>query len=112
MTAAVDTRESGVPTFQEGVFFGMAEDHYHAVPALSASGVKNLRMSPLDFYMRAPWLNAHYEADNDEPEDSFAKVLGRAYHKRILEGREAFIACYAPAFDPSAHKGALGGART
>lgn len=101
---------NGSLDFKEGVFFGMPEEKYHAVPALSSSGVKNLRMSSLDFYMRAPWLNAHYEAENEETEDSFAKVLGRAYHKRILEGREAFLTCYAPAFEPGWHEDALEGA--
>jgi hypothetical protein len=83
------------------------EDEYHAVPALSSSGVKNLRMSPLDFYMRASWLNAHYEAENEDTEDSFAQITGRAYHKRILEGREAFAALYAPALDKASIKDLL-----
>lgn len=98
-----------VPGFKQGVFFGMPDDEYFAVPALSASGVKNLRMSPLDFWARARWLNPAYEDDNEEP-DSFVRVLGKAYHKRILEGREAFENCYAPAFDPSGYKDALDGA--
>ena len=98
-----------VPGFKQGVFFGMPEDEYFAVPALSASGVKNLRMSPLDFWARSRWLNPLYEEDNEEP-DSFARTLGKAYHKRILEGREAFDGCYAPAFDPADHPGALDGA--
>lgn len=95
--------------FAPGVHFGLSEDDYFSVPALSASGVKNLRMSPLDFWARSRWLNPAYEDDNEEP-DSFARVLGKAYHKRILEGREAFLGCYAPAFDPENHKGALDGA--
>lgn len=95
--------------FAPGIHFGLSEDEYFSVPALSASGVKNLRMSPLDFWARARWLNPSYEDDNEEA-DSFARTLGKAYHKRILEGREAFLNCYAPAFDPTQHKDALDGA--
>ena len=39
------------------------------------------------------WLNPDYV-----DEDSEAKMIGRAYHKRILEGREAFYAAYAETF--------------
>lgn len=95
--------------FKPGIFFGMPEEEYFSVPALSASGVKSLRMSPLDFWARARWLNPAYEDDNEEV-DSFARILGKAYHKRICEGREAFTACYAPAFNPDDYKGALDGA--
>lgn len=95
--------------FAPGIYFGLPEDDYFSVPALSASGVKNLRMSPLDFWARARWLNPGYDDDNEEPDESFARILGRAYHKRILEGTDAFARCYAPTFDPAAHKGALDG---
>lgn len=98
------------PEFQAGVYFGMPEETYFAVPALSASGMKHLRTSPLDFWARAQWLNPNYEDDQEDAGDSFARVLGKAYHKRILEGRGAFAECYAPAFDPADHKGALDGA--
>lgn len=100
---------TGVEDFAPGIYFGMSEDDYFAIPALSASGIKNIRMSPLDFWARARWLNPGYEDDNEEV-DSFVRILGKAYHKRILEGREAFLNCYAPTFDSSAHKGALEGA--
>lgn len=96
--------------FAEGIHFGLPEDDYFSVPALSASGIKNLRMSPLDFWARARWLNPNYEEDCEEGEDSFARVLGKAYHKRILEGKEAFLSCYAPAFNPADYPNALDGA--
>jgi hypothetical protein len=52
-------------------------------------------MSPLDFWARASWLG---NKQDENGEDSFAQILGKAYHKRILEGRAAFDACYAPTF--------------
>ncbi len=82
--------------FRPGLFFGMDAEEYHAIPALSASGIKNLRSSPLDFWVRS-WLNTDKEEVSDA-EDSFAKILGSAYHKRICEGQRAFHRCYAPSF--------------
>ena len=93
--------------FEPGVHFGLSDEEYFSVPALSASGMKNLRISPLDFWARSAWLNPNYEDDQEDASDSFARTLGKAYHKRILEGRGAFDACYAPSFDPSAHPDAL-----
>lgn len=79
---------------EEGVFFGLPEEEYHAAFALSASGIKNLRISTLDFWARSP-LNPDHHDDETE-----AKIVGRAYHKRIVEGRDAFDAIYAPEIDP------------
>lgn len=89
---------------EPGVYFGLAEDEYHAAFALSASGIKHLRVSPLDFWVRSP-LNPNPDAETDA--DTFAKMLGRAYHKRIVEGREAFAAAYAPEISRDDYPGAL-----
>lgn len=96
--------------FEPGVFFNLPEDDYFSVEALSASGMKHLRVSPLDYWANSRTLNPNYEADQEDVVDSFAKTLGKSFHKRILEGREAFANCYAPAFDPSAYPDALEGA--
>jgi hypothetical protein len=94
--------------FRPGLFFGMDADEYHAIPALSASGIKNLRASTLDFWTRS-WMNTDQEEVSDA-EDSFAKVLGTAYHKRIVEGDAAFRRCYAPSFtEDDCPKGTLKG---
>lgn len=87
---------------EPGIYFGMPEADYHAIPALSFSGIKHLSISPMDFWARASWLNPLYE-----PRESDAMDLGTAYHCRIVEGREAFAKRYAPAFDPGAHPDAL-----
>ena len=78
---------------EPGVYFGMPEEIYHAVPALSNSGMKNLRQSSMDFWARS-WMMGERESDDTE-----AKARGRAYHKRILEGSMAFRAYYATALD-------------
>lgn len=80
------------PGIEYGLYFGLPEEEYHAIPALSASGIKNLLISPTDFYYRS-WLNAEKEDVESE-----ALVIGKAYHKRILEGRAAFEQAYCPTF--------------
>lgn len=87
---------------EPGVYFGLPEDEYHAHPALSASGIKNLMVSPLDFWARS-WMNPYPREDSD----SFAMKLGTAFHRRILEGREAFYRDYGPTCDPSDYPTAL-----
>jgi len=88
------------PDIVDGIHFGLSDEIYHVIPALSASGIKNLLISGPDFYYRCPWLNPAYE---DEETDSLAKVAGRAYHARILEGREVFNDRYGPLFDAPAN---------
>jgi hypothetical protein len=85
-------------TYAEGIYFGMPEEEYHALPMLSASGMKNILISPTDFYYRS-WLFAEREDRNDESE---ALIVGRAYHKRILEGSAAFDRDYVTEYDPPA----------
>jgi hypothetical protein len=86
---------------EPGVYFGLPDTDYHGHFALSASGIRNLRISTLDFWARSP-LNP--DAEREETE---FMTLGTAYHKRIVEGREAFLAAYAPALDPADHPDAL-----
>jgi hypothetical protein len=86
MTAATE--------ISDGVHFGLDAEIYHAIPALSASGIKNLLISGPDFWYRTPWLNADY-AD----EDTEARMIGRAYHTRILEARDVFYDNYAQTFE-------------
>lgn len=83
---------------EDGIYFEMDEADYHALPFLSASGIKNLLISPMDFWARS-WMNPlkdMEDADTDEPE---WKITGHAYHKRILEGRKAFESRYAATFE-------------
>ncbi len=95
LTEAIGSAKAGTG-FQPGIAFDMPEDEYHAVPALSYSGIRNLLISPLDFYLRCRWLNPDFR---DEPTDAMS--LGKAYHCRIVEGREAFDRRYAAALDPA-----------
>ena len=88
---------------ESGVYFGLDSDAYHAVPALSSSGIKWLSVSTMDYWARTPWLNPNYRPD-DETE---FQELGSAYHARILEGRDVFYRQYAAALDPADYPDAL-----
>ena len=86
---------------EDGVWFGLDENEYHAAFALSASGIKNLRISTLDFWARSV-LNPDYE-----DEDTEAMKIGRAYDRRITEGKERFYQQYAAALATEDLEGAL-----
>ena len=85
-----------------GIYFGMDADSYHAIPALSNSGVKQILVSPMNFWANTSWLNPEYE----EEESRFME-MGKAYHTRIVEGKDAFYSKYAPSLDPDDYPGAL-----
>jgi hypothetical protein len=100
------------PAVQEpGVRFGMPQEEYHAALALSAHGIANLRASSLDFWTRCHALNPALAEDaavgNAKAEDSEARLIGRAYHARIVEGPQAFADQFASDIDPADHPGAL-----
>lgn len=88
----------------DGLYFGLDEETYHAEPRLSSSLMKWLRVSPADFWVRS-WLNP----DRVEDEDSGARLIGKAYHRRILEGREAFLRDYAAMLDRADYPEAIAG---
>lgn len=73
-----------------GIYFGMPADEYHADTALSASGIKQLMISPLDYWVTS-WMNP----DREIVEETESQALGTAVHKRILEGAESFNDAYA-----------------
>lgn len=81
------------PVFEDGIYFGLDEKLYHATNRLSTSGIKEVRASPFDYWYGCSYLNTGHKAR----EETDAMELGTAFHKRILEGRAAFDALYAPA---------------
>ncbi|MGE3645236.1 MAG: SAP domain-containing protein [Beijerinckiaceae bacterium] len=89
---------------EPGVYFGMPEDEYHSDPALGSSDIRHLLISQSDYWFRSRHLNPLYEEiDTDTP----ARIRGRALHKLILEGQEAFEAQYQRGIDPADYPGAL-----
>lgn len=77
----------------DGIYFDMAEEEYHAIPRLSASGIQNMMISPATFWAKS-WLNP----DQDDAEETAAQEIGKAYHCARLEP-ERFFSCYVPEID-------------
>lgn len=86
----------------EGVYFDMPEEVYHAAEGLSCSGMKVLRISPYHYW----WQSHMNPARPEREEDTHAKLWGKAFHKLMLEP-EQFDACYAEAFNAEDHEGLL-----
>jgi hypothetical protein len=86
---------------EPGIFRGMPEEEYHRALALSASGIKWLRVSSLDWWARSV-LSPDYVDEETE-----AKRIGKAFHARIVEGRDVFNDRYAAALDPADYPDAL-----
>lgn len=66
-------------SFEEGIYFGLPEEEYHAAKALSCSGMKKLLVSELQGwnYLVNPY--------KEEDADSNAREYGKAAHRYILE---------------------------
>jgi hypothetical protein len=75
--------------FADGVYFGLDEDVYHRDPALGSSDLKRLAAEPADYWFASP-LNPNRAPDETTP----AQALGKAVHKLVLEGEQAFAAAF------------------
>lgn len=62
-----------------GIYFGMPADEYHKDPSLSASGIRNLLISPLDYWVQSNLNPAYVD------EKTSAMIAGTAFHHRLLE---------------------------
>jgi hypothetical protein len=80
-----------------GIYFGMPADVYHAIPALSSTGLKNLLISAPDFYFNS-WLNPLRDEDNEDGESKEWQKFGEASHIRNLEGKTVFDKLYCVEF--------------
>jgi hypothetical protein len=101
----------GVPQLPApGIYFGMSDEDYHALPALSASGIKKLAASPMIFWSDTAWLCERKRREVEEAKEGGDKahfIFGKAYHCRIMEGREAFASRFAVELDPADYPDAL-----
>lgn len=82
------------PLIPDGVFLNMPEEAYHADPALGSTDLKAILTNPVQFHWhkRNP---ARLEMEPDDVErESLAKRFGKALHKIVLEGPDAFDASY------------------
>jgi PDDEXK-like domain of unknown function (DUF3799) len=67
-----------------GIYFNMPEDEYHADPAIGSTDLRRLLASGPDYWWSSP-LNPQRE-QRETP----ALAFGKAMHRFVLEGRQAF----------------------
>lgn len=65
----------------DGIYFGLPAEEYHADPALGSSGIRDLMISPLRY-----WVNSPHNPNGPVDEGSDAKDLGTYLHDLLLEG--------------------------
>lgn len=73
-----------------GIYFGMPEDEYHADCSLGSTDLRNLIVSPAQYYWYSS-ANQHRKPQKDTK----ALRYGRAIHKCVLEGYDEFSKFYA-----------------
>lgn len=102
-TENIGAQKIHVPeTMEPGVYFNMPDDEYLKARALSNSGIKKLRVSPLDYWVDTPWLNPDAEVTKTKYTDE-----GTAWHKRVLEGPELFYEFFAADIEKSDYPNAI-----
>lgn len=71
---------------EDGIYFDLPEDVYHAVERASTSGLQKMCVSPADFW-RESWLNPKPPTLDEEQlkRKEKTRALGRAYHCARLE---------------------------
>jgi PDDEXK-like uncharacterized protein DUF3799/SAP domain-containing protein len=93
------------PAFQPhapGIVFGMAAEEYHRDPALGSTDLKRLLRSPSDY-----WWESHLNPNRPPDKDTPARQKGRALHKLVLEGEQAFAEAFVEEPQPTGHPGCL-----
>jgi hypothetical protein len=94
-----------------GIYFGMDDELYHALPALGSGDIKSLLASPMEFWSRATWLSdvarKRKKREDENPKTQETRILGRAYHCRLLEGVTEYQKRFARRLTPEDCEGAL-----
>lgn len=93
-----------------GIYFGMPFEQYRALPALGSHGVQDIAASPMIFWAKHEWLSDVARKQAAKPQaasTAMTRLLGEAYHCRILEGAEAYAQRYCRELSPEDCAGAL-----
>lgn len=104
----------GVPELPPpGIHFGIPDEDYHALPALSSHGIRKIAASPMVFWAKTPWLSEIARKREAEriarAEEKNHLTIGKAYHCRIMEGAEEFARRFAVELSPEECEDALEG---
>jgi PDDEXK-like domain of unknown function (DUF3799) len=94
--------QPGLKLREPGVYFGLPAAEYHADPSLGSSDLKRLIQAPAVYWWHSQ-MNPHRPPSPDSP----AKQKGRALHKLVLEGEQAFSQAFVEEPQPSGHPGCL-----
>lgn len=71
----------------DGIYFDLPEEEYHADPAIGSSGIKNLIVSPLKF-----WIKSAYNPDKIEEEEKANHFnLGDFVHDVLFDKSKSFV---------------------
>ena len=87
--SAIGPHSATLFTHADGVYFGLSDVAYHADPALGSTDIKRLAYDPEGW-----WHDSVLNPDREPEDDTPARIFGRAVHKVVLEGRDAFHARY------------------
>ena len=92
-----------------GIYFGMPEEEYLALPAASSHGIKNLASSPMLFWSRSTFVSelARKRETEKLKKDPAHRTIGKAYHCRIMEGADEFHRRFAVELTEEDCEGAL-----
>ena len=84
----------------DGIYFDLDEDTYHADTALGSSDMGKLFWSPATYWHESRFNALREEEDRSTP----SRVNGTAVHCFVLYGEAEFEARYAPLFEPGTTK--------
>ena len=74
---------------EPGIYLGLPEKQYHEDPALGSTDIRTLRKGAWKYWHRS-WMNPKRAPFDDKTTP--ARVMGKAIHKELLEGRQSFEA--------------------
>jgi hypothetical protein len=77
--------------YENGVYFDLPAENYHADPALGATSLKALTYDPALY-----WFESGFNPLRQEEQPTKAQTIGTAVHTMVLDGPEAFKARYRP----------------
>lgn len=80
----------GPKDHKDGIYFRMPEDEYHADSALGASGIVDLTVSPLAFWMKSNFNPKKVEDEADEKETA-ATIRGTYFHEALAGTRSTIV---------------------
>lgn len=89
LKAALATYYATFPSLPDGIYLGLPDERYHADTALGSSDLRNLLKGANLFWHKSD-MNPKKKRDKVTP----SKIVGKATHKLLLEGRVPFEALY------------------